>query len=646
MAEETTTRMSTAALVSLAILKVNWDRLGRDYIENFVPFVAEALRQSTDDVVSLPQLQESLRRRFGLDLPLNPLRQVLQRAAKHGFVRRQSGVFYRNSERLNELNFDEVRSAVVSIHDRVLPRVRDFARAERGLEWSGEQAAAAIHAFLADHSLKLLYAQAERTPIETKGIPRKAAYVVASLLARSRESDPQLVEDFTTLVKGYLLANAIYLPDPGRVAQRFQTTRVYLDTSVVVFAAGYAGPERQAPCEELLQLLRDYGADLRCFDFTLNEIRGTLDASAARLRTGRLRDAYGPTIEWFIESGRSASDVELMVARLPAKLRSLAITVDERPTRLAEFQVYEKGFEAALEAGIGYRNPKARVHDVDCVATVAQLRRGKHSFEAESCGALFVTTNFDLAKITREFFQADAPEGAVALCITDYSLGNLLWLKNPMRAPDLPQKFLIADAYAATQPPDALWKAYLAEIARLQERGQITADEYFALRHSLAARRTLMDLTAGDSAAFTEGTVAEVLRVAKENLRADLQRQVEQERLRRQDAESTAHSLELRDEARRERIAARAARVARVASRAACAVLLMVLTVGALRTFPWSLPELKDAWYRYLTTAVLVAFFLYTVASIAWGASVRSIGDWLEKRLAARIERWLSRISE
>ena len=52
--------MCTAALVSLAILKVNRDRLGRDYIENFVPFVGEALRQSTDDVVSLPQLQEGL----------------------------------------------------------------------------------------------------------------------------------------------------------------------------------------------------------------------------------------------------------------------------------------------------------------------------------------------------------------------------------------------------------------------------------------------------------------------------------------------------------------------------------------------------------------------------------------------------------
>ncbi|MBI1893333.1 MAG: hypothetical protein HYS14_04405, partial [Candidatus Rokubacteria bacterium] len=397
---------------------------------------------------------------------------------------------------------------------------------------------------------------------------------------------------------------------------------------------------------ELLRLLREYGADLRCFDITVNEVRGILDACAARLRTGQLRDAYGPSIEWFIESGRSASDVELMVARLPEKLRSLGITVDGRPPRITEFQVDEPGFEAAIEAGIGYRNPKARVHDVDCVAAIAQIRRGRHSFEVESCGALFVTTNYELARITREFFQAEAPEGAVALCITDYSLGNLLWLKSPTRAPDLPQKLLLADAYAAMQPPDTLWKAYLAEIARLQERGAVTPDEYFTLRHSLTAKRTLMDLTAGDAAGFTEGTVAEVLRVAKESLRADLYQELEQERLKRQAAEAAAHTLEQHDVERRDRIIARARHLAKVASRVMCALLLALLTAGALLTFPWSLPQLKQAWYWYLTTAVLVAFFLYTVANIAWGSSVRSIGTWLEERLARQVERWLMRISE
>ncbi len=636
--------MSSAAIVSLAILKVNWDRLGRDYVENFVPFVAEALRQETEDVVSLPDLQREVKSRFGLELPLNPLRQILQRCAKCDFVRRQSGVFYRNAGRLASLNFAEVRQSVVSLHDRVLSRVRDFARRERGIDWSEEQAAAAVHSFLVEHSLKLLYCQAERTPLDLKGLPHDAAYVVASFLVHCREHDAQLLEDFSVLVKGHLLANAIYLADPGKVAQRFRDTRVYFDTGVIVFAAGFAGPERQAPCEELLRLLREYGAELRCLEFTMNEVRGVLDVCAARLRTGQLRDAYGPTIEWFIESGRTVSDIELMIARLPQKLRSLGVAVEGRPVRQREFQVDEKGFDAALGAAIGYKNPKARAHDVDCVSAIAQIRRGDHSYEIESCRAIFVTSNTELARMARQFFQAEAPEGAVALCITDYLLGNLLWLKNPTGAPDLPEKLVIADAFAAVQPPDALWKAYLAEIARLEEMGKISSDEYFALRHTLAAKRALMDLTAGAPAAFSEGTVAEVLKVAKESLRADLREQLEQERRRRESAESSATQLEERDVTRRERMGARASRIARVIARVVCGLLLILLTGGAILTFPWSLPRVADAWYRYASTALLAGFFLYTMASIMWGTSVASLARDLEDRLSKRLNVWLARL--
>jgi hypothetical protein len=263
----------------------------------------------------------------------------------------------------------------------------------------------------------------------------------------------------------------------------------------------------------------------------------------------------------------------------------------------------------------------------------------------ESCGAIFVTSNFQLATTARRFFQPEAPEGSVALCVTDYSLGNLLWLKNPTKAPDLPAKLLIADAFAAIQPPDGLWKRYLAEIARLEESGRISADEYFALRHTLVAKRTLMDLTAGDPSAFTEGTVAEVLKVAKESLRADLQNELEVERRRRESAESTASQLEERETVRRERIAARADSLAKWISRAACGLLLLLLAGGAALTFPWSLPQIREAWYRYLTTALLVLFFAYTVASIAWGSSVSSVARALQARLSKVIYRWLSRVA-
>jgi hypothetical protein len=59
----------TPTVSSLALLKVSYDRQRKDYFDNFVPMVAECLRRSAEDVVSLPDLQSDLREQFGLSLP-------------------------------------------------------------------------------------------------------------------------------------------------------------------------------------------------------------------------------------------------------------------------------------------------------------------------------------------------------------------------------------------------------------------------------------------------------------------------------------------------------------------------------------------------------------------------------------------------
>ena len=62
-------KVVTPTISSLALLKVNYDEQRKDYFENFVPIVAECLRRSSGDVISLQDLQSDLRERFGLSLP-------------------------------------------------------------------------------------------------------------------------------------------------------------------------------------------------------------------------------------------------------------------------------------------------------------------------------------------------------------------------------------------------------------------------------------------------------------------------------------------------------------------------------------------------------------------------------------------------
>jgi hypothetical protein len=631
--------MYDAALTSLAILKVNWDR-GTNYIECFVPFIVECIRQSPDDAISLPSLQEELKNRFAIDMPQNPLKMVLTRALKRRFLRKESGVLYRNIEQCAKIGFREKQAKVEATYDHVIEKLQQYAKTQHNIEWSAIDASGALHTFLRDNSLSLLFTIAEGGIYPNPGDRSGRDYIVGSFIAEAQKSDRQLVEDMVVLLQGNLLLNALYLPDPGRVSRKFFNTQVFLDTSIILCLVGFAGPARAAPRLELTALLKQYDASLRCFNMTYKEIQGILDACAANLHRGGPRSIFGPSMEYFVETGRTASDVELLAARLPQKLRDLTISIQQKPPYEDVLQIDEKGFEDTIESAIGYANPRARLHDVDCISAIARLRRGQESCYPEECKALFITSNITLAQATNRFFRREASSGAVALCMTDYALGNLLWLKNPTIAPDLPKKQLLAQAYAAMQPSEQLWKKYLTEITRLQEGGRITTDDYYLLRYLFAAKGTLMDLTNGDDELFTEGTVPEVLEIAKERLRADLQETVHKEQNEKHRLEEELQKRQERDIFRCTTLRSKAANISKFFCRSLLLVGAVLVIFGIGYTFPWSLPHLGEAWFRYLLAISLLIVFFLSSLSLIRGFTLKSILAKIEQTLADKLGRW------
>jgi hypothetical protein len=478
-----------------------------------------------------------------------------------------------------------------------------------------------------------------------------------------------------------MLANALFMPSLDRITQRFRHTQVFFDTSFLVFALGYAGADREAPGAELLALLHEAGADLRCFEPTLNEVRGIFEACANRIRYGNLKDAYGPTIDYFVEKGYTAGDIDLLGARLIEKLAYHRITVEALPDYDRELQlrtgpdgkqrqesvftnpVDELELEAHLRHEIGYHNPAALRHDVDCIAAIERIRGGRAYFEIESCKAVFVSTNSGLAWAAKSFFPATGDDRTkVPPCLTDHALGNLLWLKNPTIAPELPRKMVIADAYAAIQPPNELWKSYLAEIYRLKETGVMPSHDYALLRYSATAKRAIMDITKGDELAFSEGTVAEVLSVAREQVRADLDAELRRTRSELADRDqllqdaraagatdmeraSQEHSVvraELqsareREREREERTVLKARRVAKWVMLVPRLTCFIGLLLGTALTFPWSLPSVSVASYRYVSGGLLAVLFVLSIWSMYFGGAVTTILVKAEDRLAKRI---------
>lgn len=657
----TTTTSPSRSLIGLAVLKVDWDLRQRDFVEAFVPMVVECIRVSDSDAISLGAVQRDITARFGLTLPLNALRTVLHRAARHGYVQVHHGVYRRDVTKCATLSFADTEARVVATHDSVVGSLIRFAEQKHGTVWDQATAEAGLLSFLSASDWQLLLVSSlGETVLPASRVSDAQRYIVATFVQHARNNDAPLFESLETLAKGHLLANVMYVPDLGRVSQRFANTRVYFDTAFLLYALGYAGQDRQAPCSELLALLHESGADLACFEDTREELGRILDACGHRIRHNDLATAYGPAIEHFLARGLSPSDIALMSANLTDTLAFHRIKVEDKPEYLHHYVIDEAALQGHLEKAIHYQNPQACVHDVDCLSSIMRLRRG-HTYSAvENCKAIFVTTNATLAQAGRAFFHDRLSASAIPPCITDYWLGNLLWLKSPTRAPDLPMKRIIADAYASMDPPPALWKSYLAEITRLREGGRITDDQYFVLRHSAAARAAVMDLTKGQVHAFTEGTVAEVLAVAEVQIRADTQRQLDEEIEHRLHLESSVAATEValleeseRRRVEREELSARIVsleehkrvvyeRATLRARRWAHGLMLLprigvvaLFLVGLALTFPWTLPSPTDARWRYAASALLVVMFVVTAMGSYWGTPLAAYVQRGEDRLAA-----------
>src|SRR5207253_11295203 len=135
---------------------------------------------------------------------------------------------------------------------------------------------------------------------------------------------------------------------------------------------------------------------------TFDEIRGALDACAIRIRRGQLRDAYGPSMEYFLDKGYTASDIELRLARLEDDIRALRVQVVDKPAYELASQIDEEALGNALANSITYRSQQARDRDADSLSAIARLRRGhRPSISAES-GAAFVSSNLSRARAGRD----------------------------------------------------------------------------------------------------------------------------------------------------------------------------------------------------------------------------------------------------
>ncbi len=232
------------------------------------------------------------------------------------------------------------------------------------------------------------------------------AIALDGFVAHLYTSDPIGFNYLTTIVKGSVLASVLYLDDLGQVATSFRGVEFYLDTQLLMRACGFAGDVQAEAACDLLTLLQTERGRLRCFEHTVKEMEGILDAALAVVRDPRRkRSATGETVTNFLEMGYQASDVAQFQVTLRNRLAGLGVAIRDTPTVTVDLSTDERKFEELLKDHVTYSHDGQLVADVNSLTAVHRLRRGEATRKLEQCRALFVTPNMAVVAAGRKQFS-------------------------------------------------------------------------------------------------------------------------------------------------------------------------------------------------------------------------------------------------
>jgi hypothetical protein len=346
---------------------------------------------------------------------------------------------------------------------------------------------------------------------------------------------------------------------------------------------------------------------------------------------------------YFLEQGSSESDILLYAQKLEYNLTELKIRVLDKPVYVHEYTVDEKALATHLDAIIKYYNPNARDRDVDSISAVIRLRENHKIRDLESSRALFVTTNVELARAANYFLSEPDHEASVQACITDYALTNILWLKNPLKAPSLPMSRIIADCYAALRPSDALLRRYLEEVDRLSASGTYSAQDVYVLRYSLEARKAIMEVTLGDKDSFCEGTIGEVLEITKAKIEGDARNKLQEVEQTRLKAEERIIELETGAHERDMAFERNANEIAGIIVHGLRWLLRLVVLAGLYFSFPGIPGRITFKWPQFLMFLCLLVFAVICYFNLWTGVNLEGILASVKAKLALKIRRLLTR---
>lgn len=283
-------------------------------------------------------------------------------------------------------------------------------------------------------------------------------------------------------LQGYSLMNAFRLDRPEENADLdLSQTEFYLDSGILLGLLGYRGPYYEAATREVVEGLKSMKARLFIYHATVSEAIRILDFYRRHIDTVDGRSRMHPTdiTKHFLRQRYDSQRIRDFIEDIGTNIDEHGIKEVEYPTHKRRFTMDEKKLEELLKKRhdarpnlIDYRVN----HDVNTVAAIATLRKGKYTGSLEKVGALFVSDGYHTIQTITKWYREEGGQG-IGPIMSDVTLSNLLLLRRPDIFGDYKLNELGAVCFATLKPTLRLWTKFVENVRNLEARGFMQKEE-------------------------------------------------------------------------------------------------------------------------------------------------------------------------
>ncbi|WP_207807616.1 MULTISPECIES: hypothetical protein [unclassified Pseudomonas] len=510
---------NSEALCSLAMLKVRINS-GGDYLDYVRPYIIDVLANDPPAKINDVAVAEKLSDSCGLKIPTRTVQVVLQRLAKEGLLVKRDGLFTCNDD-FPESDLTAARADANRHISLIVNELIGFSRSTIGRVLSEDEATESLINFLSHFSIPCLKSYLRGTTLPDIGENANWQLALVGHFVEALQVQPNLFDSFTMLMQGHMLANALLCPDLHSVSDSYNEVTFYLDTPLLIQLLGLEGEREEQAIKEVIALVQRLKGKVCYFTHTFDELTYSINTSADFIDSYKGR---GTIVMEARKSGMQKADLLMISGRAEEILERSGVLAVATPSYTQEnhkFEIAVEAFDAVLSDEIDYNNPRAKDYDIQSVRSVYVLRKDGSPRSLEKAKAVLVTSNTSFSKAAFEYGKSFQMSREVSSVITDFSLANTAWLKAPQGAPALPQKEVLAFAYAAARPPRGFWDKVLIEAEKLEREGKITARDHQLLRSSHHVQIELTRLTLGDEAALTDEKITETIARVSDDIRRE-----------------------------------------------------------------------------------------------------------------------------